>query len=99
MFKKLGLICSLMLSVVLATPAVAADGDHTVYMLRHAEKISGQYDGDLTGVTKNTNCSHPQGTSMTVSVILNMAPSSITKQFVAQGLLLLLIPAQNASIE
>lgn len=49
MFKKLGLICGLLVSLVMAIPAMAADGDHTVYLLRHAEKVSGQPDGSLTG--------------------------------------------------
>ena len=49
MFKKFGLACSLLLSMILATPAMAADGDHTIYLLRHAENINGQADGALTG--------------------------------------------------
>jgi hypothetical protein len=50
MFKKFGLACSLLLSMVLATPAMA---DHTVCLLRHAEKVSGQSDGTLTGNGKD----------------------------------------------
>jgi phosphohistidine phosphatase SixA len=46
MFKKIGLALGLLVSMAMATPALA---DHTVYLLRHAEKVSGQYDGDLTG--------------------------------------------------
>ncbi len=48
MFKKLVLICGLVMSLTMPA-AFAADGDHTMYLLRHAEKISGQSDGGLTG--------------------------------------------------
>lgn len=46
MFKKIGLVCSFLVSIAMVAPAMA---DHTMYFLRHAEKISGQADGGLTG--------------------------------------------------
>lgn len=52
MLKKFVLVWSLLWTVTVSISSMAADGEHTIYLFRHAEKITGLTDGGLTGQGK-----------------------------------------------